>query len=116
MSPKKVWGVILIVLGLLSVIGGTNNYHELEVAGYVLIAAEQSFARDFGQHALGTVGGFDAHGLIEREKWSSIAGVLVGVMLAIVGTMMLRRATPQIVYSYDYGDDEESLEERRFRL
>ena len=116
MSPKKVWGVILIVLGVLGVLGGANNYHELAVAGDVLIAAEQTVTRNFGQYASGTLRGFDAHGIIAREKWSSIAGVLVGIMLAIIGTMMLRRATPQIVYSYDYGDDEESLEERRFRL
>ena len=81
-------------------LGGANNYHELEVAGDVLIAAEQSFTRNFGQYASGTLGGFDAHGLIEREKWSSIAGVLVGILLSIIGTLMLRSTTPQIVYNY----------------
>ena len=116
MSPKKVWGVILIVLGVLGVLGGANNYHELEVAGDVLIAAEQSFSRNFGQLASGSLGGFDAHGIIAREKWSSIAGVLVGIMLAIIGTLMLRRATPQVVYYYGDDDEYEALEERRFRL
>jgi hypothetical protein len=116
MSPKKVWGVILIVLGVLGVLGGANNYHELEVAGGLLIAADQTLSRNFGQYASGTLGGFDAHGLIAREKWSSIGGVVVGILLAIIGTMMLRRATPQIVYVYDRDDEEEPLEERRFRL
>jgi hypothetical protein len=100
MSPKKVWGVILIVLGVLGVLGGTNNYHELEVAGDVLVAAEQSFSGNFGQYVSGTFGGFDPHGLIEREKWSSIVGVLVGILLSIIGTLMLRSTTPQIVYNY----------------
>jgi drug/metabolite transporter (DMT)-like permease len=116
MSPKKVWGVILIVLGVLAVLGGANNYHELEVAGDVLIATEQSLARNFGQFASGTLGGFDAHGLIQREKMSSIAGMLVGILLSIIGTMMLRSTTPQIVYVYDREDEREPLEERKFRL
>ncbi len=97
-------------------LGGANNYHELEVAGDVLIAAEQSLSKNFGQHASVSLGGFDAHGLIEREKWSSIAGIAVGILLAIIGTMMLRSTTPQIVYSYDRDIEEEPLEERRFRL
>ena len=63
-----------------------------------------------------SIGGFDAHGLIEKEKWSSIAGLLVGILLAIIGTMMLRSTTPQIVYAYEHDDEEEPLEERRFRL
>ena len=29
MSPKKVWGVILIVLGVLAVLRGASNYHDL---------------------------------------------------------------------------------------
>ena len=101
---------------MLGVPGGVNNYHELAVAGDVLIAAEQSFTRNFGLHASGSLGGFDAHRLIEREKWSAIAGVLVGILLAIIGTMMLRSTTPQIVYANERDDEEEPLEERRFRL
>ena len=97
-------------------LGGARNYHELEVAGDVLIAAERSLSKNFGQHASVSLGGFDAQGLIQREKWSSIAGVLVGIMLAIIGTLMLRSTTPQIVYAYGRDDEEEPLENRRFRL
>ncbi len=47
---------------------------------------------------------------------SSIASMLVGILLSIIGTMMLRSTTPQIVYVYDRDDEEEPLEEPRFRL
>lgn len=101
---------------MLGVPGGVNNYHELAGAGGFLIATEQSFARNFGLHASGSLGGFDAHRLFKREKWSSIASLLVGILLAIIGTMMLRSTTPQIVYAYERDDEEAPLEERRFRL
>jgi len=38
------------------------------------------------------------------------------ILLAIIGTMMLRSTTPQIIYAYDRHDEEDPLEERRFRL
>ena len=77
---------------------------------------DQTLSRDLGQFTSGGLGGFDAQRIIANEKWSSIAGVLVGILLAIIGTLMLRSTTPQIVYAYGRDDEEEPLEDRRFRL
>ena len=57
------------------------------------------------------------HGVNKKGvKRDDIVGVLVGILLSIIGTMMLRNPAPRPVYTYDDDDEEEPLEERRFRL
>jgi hypothetical protein len=101
MGPKKVWGIILIVLGVLAVIGGAANYRDLDLLGYSIHAFDASMAKTFGKYSTSALSGVDVHGIIYREKVLSIIGLLIGISLSVIGTMMIKRTQPEPVFDIE---------------
>jgi hypothetical protein len=86
MTPKKVWAVIIIVLGILFFFGGLKTYYD---AGFYT-----KEIRDMGKQI--SIAGygrfFDSkryQTLAENEKAKGIIASLVGIAMTIGGTMLL---------------------------
>jgi hypothetical protein len=87
MAPKKVWAVIIIVLGILGFFGGVKTYYEADFYGNEI--------GDMGNQIAGV--GYDQffdskqyQSLVENEKVKGIIASLLGIAMAIGGTMLLK--------------------------
>jgi hypothetical protein len=77
---EKVWGIVLIVVAVLLILGGISNYRETSLAEritYSLVGSDRN-----------------THSLFRNEKAYSIALFGGGIILAAVGTIILSRARP----------------------
>jgi hypothetical protein len=94
---KKVWGIVLIVVGVLAVLGSFSNLHD--------VAASESLITGISK----TVPGVQKYvtTAIRNEKVYSVAGVGLGIIFAVFGTMLLSKAPPSrhIVRIYDHSID-----------
>jgi hypothetical protein len=86
MAPKKVWAVIIIVLGILGFFGGVKTYYEADFYGNEI--------RDMGKQISGA--GYDRffdskryQTLVENEKAKGVIASLLGIAMAIGGTILL---------------------------
>jgi hypothetical protein len=81
---KKVWGIILIVVAVLAILGSLSSCH--------YIATSEDFITNLG----GTIPGGKklAAAAITNEKAYSIAGLGLGIILAVIGTMLLSDIPP----------------------
>ena len=94
MTPKKVWSIILIVLGVLSVIGSAASYHEIEVAGSVVSALDASTSKFIGHSSMKTSDIFDVQEIMKRKKILLLVGIYLGVLMSAIGTLMVKKTTP----------------------
>ncbi len=101
MSPKKVWSIILIVLGAFAVIGGAGNYHKLELVGRSTLAGDASVAETSGQFSTSAFEGSDNQGFVYREKVLSIIGLLIGISLSVIGTLMIKETRTEPVIEFE---------------
>jgi hypothetical protein len=86
MAPKKVWAVIIIVLGILGFFGGVKTYYE---AGFytkqIRDMGKQISRAGYGQF-------FDSRryqSLVANEKAKGLIASFLGIAMAIGGTMLL---------------------------
>ena len=107
MSPKKVWSIILIVLGVFAVIGGAGNYHKLQISGSSTLALDESLAITSGQYSTSISEGSDNQGFVYREKVLSIIGLLIGISLSVIGTLTIKenRAKPAMEFENEFEID-----------
>lgn len=84
MTPKKVWGVIIIVLGILIFLSNVSSFNMSDS----LLNDIQYYSSKYGNNK-----SFDSnHYLkeIEQKKTSSSIGMLLGIAMAIGGTLLLK--------------------------
>jgi hypothetical protein len=77
---EKVWGIVLIVVGVLSILWGINNYRDTalyEKITYSFIGSDRN-----------------TRSLFNNEKAYSIAWLGGGIILATIGTMILSKVRP----------------------
>jgi uncharacterized membrane protein len=95
MSPKRVWGIVLIVLAMVTVVHGIDSYHSMKVAANGVIsvdAAVSNFAAMVGVN-IADITDSDAHN--HRNKWLSMMTVMIGIALSIIGTFMIKEERPK---------------------
>jgi hypothetical protein len=86
MTFKKVWSVILIVLGLLFFFNNVTRYYEADFYGNEMRDMEKLISRFGGNKS------FDSRQyqrLLENEKAKGVIGSLLGIAIAIGGTILL---------------------------
>ncbi|MDD5760054.1 MAG: hypothetical protein PHI06_13345 [Desulfobulbaceae bacterium] len=84
MTPKKVWGIILIILGLLAIFKGASDIQQVE-----------DFNTMMNFLGVGQVlSGNQLPGLnLEEVKRDASLGISLGIGMAIIGTLMLKDTT-----------------------
>ncbi len=108
MDPKKVWGVVLIVLGVLAILLGASNYHIFSMADEVFTAEQAMYQQLLGVKAK-NLGAYDAQGLLLREKGLCLISIVVGLLFSIFGTLMIKdtiNTLENIRYKFDKVVDE----------
>ena len=117
MSPKKVWSIILIVLGVLFILGGINGYHETSFYGDEIESMGRMIKKYGGNVANKFFNADQNHGIIRKEKFKNILILLLGVAGAIIGTSMLKNSNLSRIAENDEAEFEtETAENRRWRL
>jgi hypothetical protein len=98
MTPKKVWSVILIVMGVLSVIVSAASYKEFEVAGDVATAINASSSKLLEHSSFKTSKINDVQGMMKPKNMLSFIGIFLGVLLSVIGTFMIKETKPNHTY------------------
>ena len=90
MTPKKVWSVILIVVGVLLVFNGITGLaetafygNEIESMGKLVNKYGGSVGSEFFNHE-------QSRQAIQNSKTASVISILLGICGAIWGTLMLK--------------------------
>ena len=86
MTAKKLWAIILIVVGVVFFLGGIKAYHEAHIYRNELKYIDNQFSRA-GLGRLDDSGRYER--LLHNEKVKGIIGSLLGIAMAIGGTMLL---------------------------
>lgn len=116
MNPKRVWGIVLIVLGVIAVLQGLNSYHGMKVADSgvrSMDAAISNFESTFGVKIPDNT---HYEALSRREKWLSLMTVLLGISLSIIGTYMIKENQPTRSIDLWEDVDTDDLDSRPFKL
>ena len=117
MSPKKVWSIILIVLGVLFILSGINGYHETSFYGDEIESMGRMMKKYGGKVGNEFLNVDQYQGMIRKEKFKYILILLLGVAGAIVGTVMLKESDPSRMAEDDEGEFEtETAEDGRWRI
>ena len=117
MNPKKVWSIILIVLGVLFILGGINNYHDASLFGKEIESMDKMVKKYGGKVATELYNADQYRGLAQREKFKSVLLILLGIAGAISGTWMLKNSEPiRVVVSYADEFETESIEKEKWRF
>ena len=89
MTAKQIWGIILIGLSLALILSGAYHYHDLNSVDAMLQASLDSLGNMktwFWSPKEAKV--YDT--VVRNEKVISIVGFLLGICMAVIGTMMLK--------------------------
>jgi hypothetical protein len=97
---KKVWGIVLIVVAVGAILGGLSNYRVYSLA--------EGIFNNLGVDK-------QTRALVRNEQAYSIAWIGAGIILAVIGTMLLSKVSPnrhivQIEDAEDYLDSDEPKE------
>ena len=88
MTPKKVWGIIIIILGILMFFIGIATFYYVDMYDDTM---EALGGRDF----VAKISGEKAVQLIEKtyneERTHGVIRLFLGIAMAIVGTLLLRK-------------------------
>lgn len=110
MTAKKVWGVIIILLGISSIYNGVSVWYMVDIVGPE-IQSMGLIASKYGGAELLNANYY--LNILEQQKIGSFIGILIGIAMAIGGTLLLReKRKPILVKLVD--DLDETYKEWRF--
>lgn len=87
MTPKKTWGVIIIILGIFLFLNGASKCYEAEFYGNEIQSMGHLLSKSGGDKFFNTN---RYQKLIEQEKTNGVIGALIGIAMAVGGTLLLR--------------------------
>jgi hypothetical protein len=94
---KNIWGIILIVLAVLSFLYSLSTYHEVATWGGVLVGLSGYLP---GGEKLAT-------GILRNETAYCLISLGLGIIAAVIGTKLLSQAPPREYYiRIDNAEDE----------
>lgn len=88
MTLKKVWGVIIIVVGIFMVFNGATKIYEADFYGNEIKVMEQQFSK-YGNTNLLDTGRYLK--IMKQEKENGTYGILLGIALSIGGTLLISK-------------------------
>ena len=113
MTPRKIWGVIIIACGIFFVFNGTSTYNAANVLKDEIRIKKERLSKLVGSQ-------FDERPYVnraEREKHKAFIGIFFGVSMTIVGAFFLRgKIMPLSAPFPDPFDDEFDNKNREWRL
>ena len=115
-KPKKVWSIVMIVLGGLTLLGGAQQYHHQVVPENTSTFHEASLAGLGGNFRGEGPPAFNKKDMSPKEKMLAIAIILIGGLLAIVGALMLNQTVPKPIDTFEIDFEKDALEGPRFKL
>ena len=116
MSPKKIWGIVFIVLGVVAVIIGMSRYHDTVFYGNEILSMNAAVAGEVKKLGMGNLFNADYEGLIRREKFISVISILLGISFSIFGTFMIKDETPRPALDTEEYEVTGTLDGHRFKL
>ncbi|TRO79802.1 hypothetical protein [Trichloromonas acetexigens] len=96
MKLKTVWGIILIVLGVMGVLNGLQQYADIQALDQVV----GGFTRSFGQPSQRTY-----KVAVQNAQVGGILKILVGIGLSVLGTYWVRDEERK-----QHGQDRDSMD------
>jgi len=111
MTPRKVWSVLFILIGLFLIYNGCNKYYLADFIENEMKPIGQMVS-NLGGNKYFDISHYD--NLMENEKIYGVTGILLGILLAIIGTLLLREQTTGKAISFldeefdKQGDNRES--------
>lgn len=87
MTPKRVWGVIIILVGIFLIFSGATKSYEADFFGNEIMSMERQISK-YGGSVLSDSKKYQK--IVEQEKFNGAIGVLLGILMAIGGTLLLR--------------------------
>ena len=90
MTPKKFWGVILIVLGVMSVINASGALFVVDFFGneiHAMNATMEKYGYKDTHNLLNTANGEE---IISKSKALTVMSLLAGILMGFIGLLMLR--------------------------
>jgi len=88
MTPKKVWGVIIIVCGIIVIDRGFSTYYLADFLQTELHLWNQELIRSLGREYSVDLNRYD--NMADWAKFRAVMGIFIGIGMAIGGTFMLR--------------------------
>ena len=117
MSPKKVWSIILIVSGVLFILGSISGYHDTSFYGNEIESMGRMMKKYGGKVGNEILDVDQYQGMIRKEKFKYILAALLGIISAIIGTVMLKNSDlTRIDESVEDEIESETTENGRWRL
>ena len=119
MNPKKVWAIVLVVLGVLFILAGINGCYEASFYGNEVESSGKLINKYGGKIGREFFNVEYYRGVILKEKIKCIFILLLGVAGAIGGTLMLKKSDSYIPIDENVEDDDfetESTENGRWRF
>ena len=116
MSPKKVWSVILIVLGVLVVLRGFQNYYLADFAEKEIISIDAQISKISPKFGLKNFDSTDYAGQIKKMRINALVEIPFGILLSIIGTCMLKERKVKLAYSDREEVEQEVRNEPTFKL
>jgi uncharacterized membrane protein YidH (DUF202 family) len=95
MSPKRVWGIILIVLAMVTIVHGLDRYHSMKVAANGVRSVDAAGSNLAAMVGVKSADSTDSEAHNHREEWLSMMTVLMGMALSIIGTFMIKEERPK---------------------
>jgi hypothetical protein len=103
MTAKKVWGVIIIIVGIFLFFSGAKKYYEADFYGNEIKSMGKFLSETGGSQF------FDSkryQKLVESEKANGVVGSLFGIAMAIGGTLLLRvKKKKHTPHNYNFDND-----------
>jgi hypothetical protein len=90
MSPKKVCGVILIILGVLSVINASGALFVVDFFGNEIHAMNATMEKYGYKDTLNLLDTSNSEKIITKSKALTVMSLLAGVLMGFIGLLMLR--------------------------
>jgi hypothetical protein len=87
MTPKKIWGVIIIILGIFLFFNGASKCYEAEFYGNEIQSMGRLLSKSGSDKFFNTN---RYQKLIEQEKTNGVIGALIGIAMAVGETLLLR--------------------------
>ena len=116
MNPRKIVGIVLLVVGVVGLIWGAQQYHHQIVDGNTSMLHKASVTRlgggPMGKDALD----FNSRDISPKKKMLAISIILLGGLLTIVGIFLLNKTVSAPIDADTIDHEKEALEGSTFKL
>lgn len=119
MNPKNVWGIILIILGILFIFSGLNEFRTISLVENEISLLNKTAISFLGKSYSNLFGMDNSKELLRNEKIKCVLSVLLGIAGAFFGTLMLNRnAVPkanQLINGNNHDDSWKLSDNEKFK-